>query len=279
MTAKTPNELIEKAIELYNELNPLRVCAIHVGVNQETLRKHFKKRGVKMRKTTQGIPANNRITNLPETLICEMYIDGKSENFLSHHYKISRPVIRRILLRNGTTIRSQSQAEYLKWEGMTKDARQNQVRLAHDACRGRVRSQAELNKMAISRQENFSEHFVGIGEPELKNYFIKNQIDFEYQRACLSYNLDFLVKGIDLELTGSIGRNQPSNSFVYQRAKNVYSQGYKTLYIEFIGVDRLIDNAPLILNLIDKINNGAFGDGYYILLRLFEGHHSVSILN
>lgn len=278
MAKKIPDNIINKAIELYNQLNPLHVCAKHVGVNEETLRNHFKKRGVVMRKTNQGIPAHNTINNLPELHICDYYADGESENSIANRFKVSRNVIRRILTKHGVQIRSQSQAELLKWSKMDNEQRANQVKLAHDACRGRIRTDEELHLMAASRQKNLPEHFIGIGEPELKEYLKNNGIEFEYQKACLSYNLDFFINGIDLELTGHIGRNQPSNTVVYERAKNVYSQGYKTLYVEFVGVDRLIKNAPIILETIDQINNGALGDGYYILLRLFEKHHTISVL-
>lgn len=279
MTAKVPENIIEYAIKLYAEGKPLREVAGIVGRNEETLRNHFKKRGVQMRKTSQGRPAPNAIMDLPEIEIIRAYEMGRSENSLAMHFGISRNVIRRILNKHNIHVRNQSESEKLKWSQMTDEQRENQVIKAHAACSGRVRTPDELKKMAISREENFPEYFIGIGEPELKEWFKSKDIKFEYQKACLSYNLDFVVNGIDLELTGRIGRNQPSNTAVYERAERVYQQGYKTLYVEFVGVDRLIENANLVLSTIQEINANAYGEAYYILLRIFENHHSITVLS
>lgn len=278
MTAKTKPEIIDQAIILYESGDPLRVCGEKVGVNEETLRNHFKKRGVKMRITSQGQPNPKTITNLPENSICIAYIHGKSENHIANEYGVSRNVIRRILKKHSVHIRTQSEAEELKWSKMTNEQRENQVKLAHDACRGRVRSDEELNKMAMSREQNYAEWLVGIGEPELKQWFQDRDIPIGYQKACLSYNLDFLVNNVDLEVTGHIGRNKPTNLFIFERSRRVYEQGYKTLYVEFYGVDRLIDNAELIMSTIQEINGGAYGDAHYLLLRLYEDHHSLDVM-
>lgn len=278
MTAKTKPEIIDQAIILYESGDPLRVCGEKVGVNEETLRNHFKKRGVKMRITSQGQPNPKTITNLPENSICVAYTHGKSENHIANEYGVSRNVIRRILKKHNVHIRTQSEAEELKWSKMTNEQRESQVVKAHSAVRGRIRSDEELNKMAMSREQNYAEWLVGIGEPELKQWFQDRDISINYQKACLSYNLDFLVNNVDLEITGHIGRNKPTNLFIFERSRRIYEQGYKTLYVEFYGVDRLIDNAELIMSTIQEINGVMHGDAHYLLLRLYEDHHSLSVM-
>lgn len=278
MTAKTKPEIIDQAIILYESGDPLRVCGEKVGVNEETLRNHFKKRGVKMRITSQGQPNPKTITSLPEHHICKEYNTGVSENSIANLYGVSRNVIRRILLKHNMKARNQSESEKLKWSKMTDKQRESQVIKAHAAVRGRIRSDEELNKMAMSREQNYAEWLVGIGEPELKQWFQDQDISINYQKACLSYNLDFLVNNVDLEITGHIGRNKPTNLFIFERSRRIYEQGYKTLYVEFYGVDRLIDNAELIMSIIQEINEGVHGDAHYLLLRLYEDHHSLSVM-
>lgn len=278
MSAKIDELKINKAIELYNNGSSLRQCGDAVGVHEETLRRYFKKNNVSIRKCSTGRQPPNTITSLPEHEICTSYNNGVSENQLSKNYGISRNVIRRILKKHACKIRNQSESEKLKWESMSRDQRENQYSSAHKACTGRIRSQEELEKMALTRESNFPEWFIGIGEPELKQYFIENSIPFEYQKACMSYNLDFLLFNVDLELAGHIGRNKITNKFIYRRCSDVLSKGYKTLYVEFLGVDRLMAHADLILKTIHHINNGSYGDSHYILMRIFENRVSVDVM-
>lgn len=276
MSAKIDELKINKAIELYNNGSSLRQCGEIVGVHEETLRRYFKKNNVNIRKCNTGRQPPNIITSLPEHEICTSYNNGVSENRLSKDYGISRGVVRRILKKHACKIRNQSESEKLKWESMSRDQRENQYSSAHKACIGRIRSQAELEKMALTRELNFPEWFIGIGEPELKQWLLDMGIEFKYQKACLSYNMDFLVDNIDLELTGHIGRNHPTNGFIYERSKRIYECGYKTLYVEFYGVDRLINNAGLILDIIRKINDGLYGEPHYLLLRIYEDRHELT---
>lgn len=278
MSKKSSIEAINKAIDLYKTGMSLRECGLIVGMHEDTLGRYFKKLNVPTRNAGQGRVPVNTMTNLPEVEICTSYNNGISENQLSKNYGISRNVIRRILKKHGCDIRSRSESEKNKWENMSHDQRKRQYNSAHKACTGRTRSQEELEKMALTRESNFPEWFVGIGEPELKQYFIENSIPFEYQKACMSYNLDFLLFNVDLELAGHIGRNKITNKFIYRRCSDVLSKGYKTLYVEFLGVDRLIAHADLILKTIHHINNGSYGDSHYILMRIFENRVSVDVM-
>lgn len=279
MTAKIPESTIDKAQSLYESGLPLREVSEIVGRSEEGLRKHFKIRGVKMNKGSSGRKPPNAITNLPDDHICADYIQGHSENALANHYKVSRSVIRRILIKNNVSMRNQSESEKMKWSQMSEKQRLNQVMSAHKACKGRVRGDEELEKMALSREMNFPEHYVGIGEPELKEWLTRSNIPFKYQKACLSYNLDFIIKNVNVELTAKMGRNNINNRYIFERATRVFGEGYKTLYVEFAGLDRMIGREELIINTVDDINNGLYGESHYILLRLMENTHTITIMD
>lgn len=56
----------------------------------------------------------------PAKLIAD-YVGGESENSLSDRFSISRGAIRRLLLRNGVSPRTASEAETIKWSSMKHD--------------------------------------------------------------------------------------------------------------------------------------------------------------
>lgn len=274
MAKKTSVESVNIAKNLYQSGVSMKECSSKIGIHEETLRRLFKEVGVKTRKTSTGIKPKNKNESIPEIDVIILYKSGVSENSISKEYKVSRNVIRRILNSNNVYRRNQSESEKMKWSFMNNEERINQYKSAHDACKGRVRTQDELNKMAISRELNFAEHFVGIGEIEFKEYLIKNNIDFSYQKACMSYNMDFLINNVCLELTSCIGRNIKSNEYTKRRAREIYSKGYKTLYVEFVNIEKLILNLDLIIQTINKIKKDDFKDSHYFLLRILKNTNS-----
>lgn len=278
MVAKTKPEIIDQAIILYESGDPLRVCGEKVGVNEETLRNHFKKRGVKMRITSQGQPNPKTITNLPENSICVAYTHGKSENHVANEYGVSRNVIRRILKKHNVHIRTQSEAEELKWSKMTNEQRESQVVKAHTAVRGVPRSDEAKRNLAISREQNTPDWYIGCGEPEFGEWLTNEGIQFDYQKAVEFYNIDFLINGIAVELTSFVGRNRLTRDDFMRRAEILKQQGIKTLAVEFRNAQELINHAYDVLNMVNKFKSGHYGDKHYIAYRLQFSEPDIRIL-
>lgn len=277
MTKKISENIINQAIELYNQLNPLHVCAKHVGVNEETLRKHFKKHGVVMRKANKGGKAPNIIEDLPELHICDYYMGGESENSIANRFKVSRNVIRRILLKHGVQVRSQSQAESLKWSKMTNEQRANQVKKAHDAVTGKPKSDDAKRALAKTREVNIPDWYIGCGEPEFKEWLENEGIEYQYQKAVEFYNVDFLINGVAVELTSFVGRNRLSRDDFMRRAEILNDQGIKTLAVEFRNESELLSHAYDVINMVNKVKSNHF-DAYYIAYRLQFNEPDIRVL-
>ena len=177
--------------------------------------------------------AHNKITNLPEADIVKKYESGLSENKLSKEYLVSRKTIRRILCESGVHIRSQSEAELIKWSRMSNEQRLNQVKNCHSAVRGAAKTDETKHRIAVSRQRNTPDWYIGVGEKEFKEILSLNAIDFEYQKPVLGYNLDFFIDGVAVELTSFTGRNSRVKKPQQVRAFNIFnSDSIHTLAVE-----------------------------------------------
>lgn len=268
MTARAPDEIINKAVELYTTGKSLREISEVLGFNENTISKHFKNRGFKTRKTSEGRQAPNKINNLPESQICQDYQKGESENSISKTYGVSRNVIRRILLKHNIQARNQSESEKVKWSRMSSEQRENQVRSAHQASKGIIRSDEAKRKVAASREANTPDWYIGCGEPEFKKWLTDKKIEFSYQKAVEFYNIDFLINNVAVELTSFVGRNKITKDDFMRRASILNDFGIKTLAVEFKDADSLIENADLILSIVEKISLGEYDPVHYMVYRL-----------
>ncbi|HEY4537092.1 MAG TPA: hypothetical protein VIG45_01400 [Erysipelothrix sp.] len=277
MTARIPESTIDKAENLYNSGKSLREISKLVGRGEEALRKHLKNRGIEIKKTSTGRVAPNAILNLPEDHICADYLQGNSENAISKTYGVSRGVIRRILKNHNIKIRSQSESETLKWSRMSIDQRENQVKKAHISARGRVKTDEEKRKTAISREINTPDWYIGCGEPEFKKWLDNEGIEYKYQKAVEFYNIDFLIDGIAVELTSFVGRNRLTRSDFMSRADILNKQGIKTLAVEFKNEAELISHAYDVINMANKLRSNHL-DAYYVAYRLQFSEPDIRIL-
>lgn len=277
MTAKVPESILDRAEELYKQGLSFREISEIVGRGDATLRKRLKERGVKIRKTSQGRSAPNAITELPEDHICVDYSQGNSENAIANHYKVSRSVIRRILEKNGVYIRTQSEAEKLKWSLMSDNQRAKQVEKAHASVLGTPRTDEAKRKVAIARELNTPDWYIGCGEPEFKEWLEAEGIEYQYQKAIEFYNIDFLIDGIAIELTSFVGRNRLTRTDFMKRALILKEQGIKTLAVEFKNEKELITHAYSVISMANKFRSGHF-DAYYIAYRLQFDEPDIRIL-
>ena len=128
------------------------------------------------------------------------YLNGYSENRLAKLYSINRWTIRNRLEKAQIEIRTQSEAEKLKWSQMPKEQRQRQVSAAHIACKGRNMSWEEKIKRANTRQQR------GILQSPLEilfwEYIQSRNFIMVPQQAIGPYNCDFGASPISMEIFG-----------------------------------------------------------------------------
>jgi hypothetical protein len=206
---------ILKAKELVLGGDTVKSVSLKLGVNYTTLLSRFKKIGFNFPKNQI---APNKI-DLSFDEIFREYERGESVNTVSKIFGVSRNVINRILVENGITPRTQSEAETLKWSKMSKEVRAKQVEKAHEACRGRIRSENELTTSALARERNPNIKHIGHGEIETVNLLNNLGVDFVYQKAIGRYNVDFAIGDVAVELTVCTGRYNSRNSTFNKRVK------------------------------------------------------------
>lgn len=151
---------IDDAISFYLSGQPIEAAAAKFGLNCKRLFCEIQRRGVQRTKQQiQLLKNRTREATIRRTyadiwdLVVVRYIEGESENALAKAYCVQRSTIRLILTYAGVHVRSQSEAEAIKWSRMDPSARARQVKNAHQAMKGRSLSWAE--KCAQSRGKQF----------------------------------------------------------------------------------------------------------------------------
>ena len=96
------------------------------------------------------------LPNTPD--LVKSYIAGKSINKLASENGVGRYAMARILRDEGLVLRTQSEAEKIKWSLMTAKQRANQVRASHAATVGRHVSEREIVLRAKTREVNWTKH-------------------------------------------------------------------------------------------------------------------------
>ena len=249
MARKISDKLILHAKRLIESGWMLKDAASEINVGPATLSRHLRNKGVIIKHVT---PAGLNKIDLPIHDIKTMYENGISENAIAKHYGVNRGTIRKHLLK-AVKLRTQSEAEKLKWAQMTDEQRANQVEAAHKACAGRVRSLQELKTAAITNQNKFADSRIGIGELEFCQFLLKRGVDFHYQYAIDTYNLDFLIGNVAVELTADRSRTLKNGKHI-KRVKHLIERNMNVVYIWMNHIDALMANADNIIADINSIN-------------------------
>jgi very-short-patch-repair endonuclease len=167
--------------------------------------------------------------NLDTDNLVRLYQEGWSENRLAKHLGVSRPVIRRRLLESGVHIRSQSEAEALKWSLMTPEQRARQVEAAHKAARGRPKTIEEKLKLATTR---YRLGHMSSYEVIFANMLGRLGLAVIPQAPCGPYNIDLAVGPIAVEIFGG-GFHMSGRHLAraHERAKYLFDAGWHILAI------------------------------------------------
>lgn len=262
MARKIDSSIIDDAARIVRDGNTIKFAAEQVGVSYPVLCSKLKNMGVKSCKRS----GNNRI-DIPVDEIKSMYESGESENAISKHLGISRAVIRKGIIRAGITPRTQSEAEKLKWSKMSNEARSNQVKYAHDACRGKPRSFSAKCALASARQKIKYDFLIGLGEIEFSELLSDRGFDFIAQKAVDTYNVDFAIGNIAVELTADMGRYRRNNIKENDRVKYLTKRGYSVLAIELDSVRTLVNCSDYIISTINEMRSLKPIDSQYRVIR------------
>lgn len=187
--------------------------------------------------------------------LVQRYQSGQSILKLSQDLGVSRGAIAHALEGEGIQLRTQSEAESLKWSKMTPDQRLHQMAAYHNAIRGGKRTPLDLHERALSRQRTCSQ------QAPIERIIIdalRLNIELTPQLAIGKYNIDIAIHEppIAVEIVGHNGRKWTSIDSRYHRERIPYllNEGWHVLMI-------LIDNnhRKLTASAVDYIV--AFAEG------------------
>ena len=164
--------------------------------------------------------------NLPIKEIIERYVQGTSENAIAKQYKVSRGTIRQRLVESRVHIRTQSEAEKLKWTYMTLEQREHQIKAYHDKIRGDKRSHESLVKRAKTIQAYCR---LSPLEKLIWKMFELNNVEVVPLYAVDIFNVDFAIpkKKVAFEVnTGNWHKSPRKIAQDAKKAKYLESQGW-----------------------------------------------------
>lgn len=262
MARKLTDETILDAQRLNAEGMTMKEVAAALGHTDDGLRNRMRAMGIKpvvhKRKAKR--------LDLPVDKIASMYQDGYSENAIAKHFGVARTAVRPRLIDAGITPRSQGESELLKWSKMTEEQRANQVKSAHAACIGVTKSFEHRVAIAKAREKAVADHHIGVGEPEFKEFLSSRGIPFIYQKAVDTYNLDFAIGSVAVELTSVTGRYRGDKEHLNKRTVNLLERGYKTLGVEFDCAESLMACAEYVVATVQEMNGlESFGREYWVI--------------
>lgn len=248
MARKTDSSTLNYAIDLVRGGSSVSEAVKQSGVSASVIKRAIHKFGVKTPETLR----KERLDNLAKDMIT-MYQSGESENAVAKHFGISRNVVRRYLNKFGVKPRTQSEAETLKWSKMTQEQRDAQVKSAHERSKGTPKTNETKISIAKARERIKYDFLIGFGETEFTELLKDRGINFVHQKAIHSYNVDFAIGNVAVELTADRGRYTRFNAKELNRAKDLLERGYQTLAVEFSDNETLIACSDYIISVIDEM--------------------------
>jgi transposase len=182
------------------------------------------------------------------------YVAGMSENQVAIKYSVQRSSIKTILERKAIHRRSQSEAEFLKWQSMTGEQRSQQVCHANQAIRDKppefhARSailQAKTKQNTLAKSCDSEMTF--IAEFEKLGFIVIPQ------KAFGPYNIDIAIRNTAIEIHGT-ACNPHNHAYYSKRVVNLLKGGWNVIYIKTtsnVNVKRAAHQVSKMINLIES---------------------------
>lgn len=250
------------AINMYKSGKSVSEISSFFNVSDGTIYRAFKIAGFNNFRTTGGYS-----TKVPTDEIINLYKGGMSENALSKKFGVSRNVIRTRLVNNKVHIRSQSEAETLKWSKMSDKQRSQQVKAANKAIRNKPKGFHIQNAIKQAKQKEQTRSKVGA----LENAFIK---EFEHkgfkvipQKAVYVYNIDLAINNTAIEI--HINSANPHGNYWYFRKRIVelLKRNWNVIYIKITSDAFVQRTANKVCAMIDLVESDHSGICHYGMIR------------
>lgn len=180
------------------------------------------------------------------------YVSGVSVNELAKRCRITGKDIKSLIIDNGVTIRTRSQAEKIKWSLMSDSARANQVKACHEAGKGREVTIQESMKRAKGRER--AGYTNSIHEQRFFDLMANRNIALIPQTACNVYNIDFTIGTVAVEIHGGHWHSYGRHKTVFaKRTKKLIDSGYTVIILNVTATHPLSDSvADYMADLIQE---------------------------
>jgi len=207
-----------------------------------------------------------KINNFNVNDLIERHKSGISVNELSKTFGIARVTINRWFEKYGFQWRNQHETEILKWQKMTPEQRFNQTKAAHDAVRGSTRTIEDLSRRAIGKQR--TKCYIGQGENEFFDYFIKNNLNAIQQQAFDNYNIDIAIdNSIAVEILFN-GTSPLKRKHDIKKIKHLLKYNWIVIYFWFKPKEWFSEsNLEYFTSFIKGINRNPSNRSKYFVIR------------
>lgn len=219
-------DFIDKAVGLIAGGMTLGEAAAALGCHPDNL-------SVKMRELghTYSRPHRPAANAKPfdEAECVARYSAGESVKALAKDYGIQRATVTRMLFRRGQRLRGRSDAMLTRMANTSEADRKQLTEAAHDAVRGKPKSEEHNQKIVASRFAR--QTHVGRGEKELASQLRALGVDVITQAPVKSYNVDLLCFGrVAVEIHSS-SRLPGQDAYFSKRTKDLLDSGLVPLYL------------------------------------------------
>lgn len=258
---------IDDLIHQYNSGHSIAQIAMREHACSTTIKRAFVSRGATFRNQSDCMRKRHAESNMDILAdVATAYRGGMSENAVAKKFRVSRSAIRRLLLISGCHIRTQSEAEFLKWSQMTEDQRIVQVASAHDKVRGMKRSYSDLSTRAKGKEKTLG-IAIGDGEITMIEWLSKRGITASHQVAAGKYNLDVSAYPFAIEIHKNCWRPHGIPR-IRERIEFLRNAGWHVIYVWLTKSAPLDEKAAdIIAGLIGQIGSDAPDRGQYLIIR------------
>lgn len=235
----------DRVIQMHKSGLTYKEIGDRLNVSASLISKRFKEWGCQPGLTSTEVDVDK---------VVRLYTSGMSENAVAKEMGVSRNVIRHRLKNRGVHIRSQSEAESLKWSQMSDEERANQVAAANEKTRNMPKEFFIKNaiKQAKTKEKTLSK--VGDLEMIFKERFEEKGFKVIPQKAVYVYNIDLAIRNtaIEIHVTSSF----PHNTATYRkRIVELLKRDWNVIYIRVrskLSIQRATDKVSAMIDLIES---------------------------
>ena len=198
--------------------------ARHFGCTDAVIGTRLEKLGYPVK--PPGIESRFR---LDESELVRLYESGMTKSALAVHFGCAESALGKRLAKLGYPIaKNRSEAMKIRLERSTPEERAHLVAAAHDAIRGKTRTEENLINNAIGREKAGS--FGSIEEKDLFDLLKVRGFIATPQKALWKYCLDLVIGNVAVEVTGR-GRKYYSVPALRERIKYILNAGFSIIYV------------------------------------------------